>query len=71
MRQAQAARLQRLAVEEGLQVRLAVHGVADQAVAERLHVHADLVGAAGFEAALHQADRTAVELALRPAARSA
>jgi len=41
-------------VEAGDDVRGSVEGVADNGVAERLHVDADLVGAAGFDADLDE-----------------
>ena len=63
MDQAQATRLQCLARKYRCQVLFAIDRVAHQRVADRQHVHANLVRATRFQLTLHQADGAAVEQA--------
>ena len=54
---------QRLTREHRDQVMLAIQRITNQGKAQRLQVHADLVRPSGFQAAMHQAHRLAINLA--------
>ena len=62
MHEGQPERMQRLARQSG-SGRAAIQRIADQRMADRRHVHADLVRAAGFERAAH---RDAVGMTVQP-----
>ena len=58
------AGVQRLAMEEAGEMLLSISGIADKRMADRLHVHANLMSAASFKLAADQAHPMAVDRAV-------